>query len=301
MDVIKNDPIWNLIQHNTLDTIIDTISSKDPINFDNFITNVLSLIGEEYKKTQRNLLIAILLMHKFPDELLSTIRDDEENNLYEKANEIYNKLIMDNIDYEKIGKSIYTFSIMYSEWKIKDKKMQLDMLSELYYRYTEDIQNFMKISNDMHKQRLYNNIFKKFLNKVLKHMILLEKNWQEYLSNYNYKKIMFDKNAHTFMYKKLTEVYWENLKLQYMSGYPIDIIHNVISDYIILLNKIDNRSNLEDLYNYKSSPSELCLQLIKLNKEMDDPYIYTDYIKKNMTFEIFENIFSYLERVLSDK
>ena len=86
-----------------------------------------------------------------------------------------------------------------------------------------------------------------------------------------------------------------------MSGYPIDIIHNVISDYIILLNKIDNRSNLEDLYNYKSSPSELCLQLIKLNKEMDDPYIYTDYIKKNMTFEIFENIFSYLERVLSDK
>ena len=298
---IKNHPVWMLIKDNELDFIINKLPSQNIKNLNIFIEELFSLIGEEYETNKRNIIVAILLINKFPNELLSSNRGEEEDNLYHKAKEIYELLGISNIDYIILAKKIYTFSIMYSEWKTKDKEMQLNILAELYYRYSEDIREFLSISTDSSKKIVYNKIFKEFLNKVLNQMLILDKNWKEYLTNYNYKKIDFDENSQKFMYNKLTEVYWEHLKLQQLSRYPCDIIKQVITDYIILFTKIDNSKDLNYLYNHKSNLSELYQELVNLNKLLGDSFDYRNIIKKEDTFKFFKIIFNYLEKVLLNK
>lgn len=297
---IKNHPIWSLIKDNEIDFVINKLPSQNIENLNKFLEELFSIIGEEYEN-KKNIIVAILLINKFPCELLSSNRGEEEENLYQKSKEIYKLLITNDIDYIMLAKKLYTFSIMYSEWKNKDKQMQLNMLSELYYRYSEDINKFLSVSTNHNEKILYNKLFKGFLNKVLKQMALLDKNWKEYLSKYNYKKIDFDEKSHRFMYNKLTEVYWEHLKIQYLSSFSDDIIKQVITDYILLFTKIDNSKNLNYLYNYKSNLSELYQELINLNKLIGDSFEYKNIINKKQTFKFFKIIFNYLEKVLSDK
>lgn len=302
IESLKDDPIWKIIQNSPLDDIIANLPKYNTCLFDAYMETLFLLIEEHYEPTQKNILIAILLIHTYPDEFLSSKRCPEETILLDKVCEIYNLLILDNRNSTLLAKKIFTFSLMYSEWKKTDRDIQLNILAELYFRYSQDLREFLKISTDMNMSRYYNKLFKEFLNKVLGQMCVLDSNWHKYLDNYRYKNIGFDERTRTLMYNKLNEVYWDELKVKYLSNKSSAIIDNIIRDYSNLLEQITTEIDSNYLIHHSNAPIHICIELIKINKSIGDQTPYPDNILTlEHVFVIFRQLFQYLEKVLLDK
>ena len=68
--------------------------------------------------------------------------EDKEKAIIERAKEIYTKF--DTLSLENINKKLVTFKIIFEEWKKQDKYSQMDVLCEMYYKYTESLEDYEK-------------------------------------------------------------------------------------------------------------------------------------------------------------
>ena len=70
------------------------------------------------------------MISKFPTDIIGEKLEEKEQNIINKANEIYNKFLINEM--ENINKKLFTFKIMFDEWKKQDKYSQMNLLCEMY-------------------------------------------------------------------------------------------------------------------------------------------------------------------------
>ena len=231
---------------------------------------------------------------------------------YQKANIISDMLKEEILDYNLLSKKIFTFIIVYEQWLIDDKENQLNILCEIYYQYDEILKDFLK--NNMYSveiKKMYESIYRDFLNKILRHLSLLKKTWKKYLKNYKYKHVDFDEQSQKFMYNNLKNVYWDIMYMESCIKDNKEVIPRIINDYKILYNKLNSEINLDYLDEYKLEVKKLYYEFIRLNKLVGDSYPYPQattkilikdlHITPKVVFSQFKGIFNYLEELVSKK
>ena len=139
---IKESNIWKYIHNdnNNIDNIMVYLKKKDIdySAFDNLLCYIADNNGVNIDNINSYFIVSIIMIHKFADDIIGKNRVEEEDIIVYKANEIYN-VLLNNTNKENIHKKIITFKILYDDWKNKDKTQQLDILSDMYYKYTKSI------------------------------------------------------------------------------------------------------------------------------------------------------------------
>jgi len=291
-DSIKQTNFWKLINDNNKvvdDVILYTrtkIKKEDYDKFDIFINNLYNEYDIDKDIITKKFLISCLMIAKYPNELIAKVKNEKETLVHEKALEIFE--MISNNKSDNFNKKIVTFSIIFEDWKNKDKESQLNLLCEMYYRYKNNIDS---ISNDISNLEVENNVtmnnkdeylkeLRKQLNKILFSMKRLTSNYKEYLDNYKMKNVNYDEKVYKMMYEKLKMSYWTNIKKEIYEIKNTEAYKHIINDYLILINNI-KVSNLDisliiSLKEYEITEENLidaCITLskafIEINKQLD--------------------------------
>jgi hypothetical protein len=215
---------------------------------------------------------------------------------------------------------------MFDEWKKQDKYSQMNVLCEMYYKYTESLKEYEKDEEptdeeiiDMHSNitdtmddeakgnfvlslREKNNEEKtnvikeinNMRNKILHSLKRLSPQYQLYLKNYKMKNVKYDETVYKHVYRKMKQVYWDNVKRDIFEIKNTDIYQHIINDYLELLEDIKitdlDTSILESYKEYDVSEDNLidacvslCKLIIKCNMQIDSENydeVYEMLIKK---------------------
>jgi hypothetical protein len=166
---------------------------------------------------------------------------------------------------------MFSFKIVFDDWKEKDLKQQIDLLCEMYYRYQEAIQQY---SNNVAKSE-YVMELKQFNTKIVKSMKALTPKYQTYLDNYSQKKIGYSDKINNLVYKKLKDIYWENIEKQIYEDNNLTVIDQIITDYQDLLSNLANKNFNGDKFNVLrenytvTNLKNLAIQTVRYNKQLD--------------------------------
>ena len=272
LEDIKKSIIWTKLHNATSsDDIMSYICSNDVDYslFDKFIDSIVNNSKIEKGILRPKLIVSILMIAKYPDSIIGSELGTIENNIVKKAQEIYDKFLGNDL-YE-IHKKLITFKIMFDDWKLSDKKNQLDLLCQLYYSYTDsllecdskDLFDCQKIEESykddvfymtldekhtfiseilaMRKQEysIFVNQVNSMRNKILHSMKNLTPDYKIYLKRYNHKNIQFDKNIRNVVKHTMENVYWDNIKKDIFIDKSHLVYNKIIYDYIQLVDKID--------------------------------------------------------------
>ena len=257
-DMIQCD-IWEFIKKSeNIDQIIAYIPNVDNpkyITYNKFIQKLKEQTDTDYKITYNDI-ITIHLISKYKAEFLSKALVDIEKHIYDRANEIINIInSYNNTDNwpHILMKKMITFNIMFIDWKEKDKNSQLDILSEIFFRYNEALHEFQVSDKDEELKKIYIEELNAFMNNVLYNMKRLDSNYKEHLYKYKFKNIEFDNNSRKYIYNNLVNIFWKNIehRLRILKDYSV--INLIIDSYIDLYMKISlDEDYLDDILELKN-------------------------------------------------
>ena len=258
-DMIHCD-IWKFIDiSENIDQIIAYIPMVEKpkyIYYDKFIQKLKEKTNTDYEITYNDI-ITIHLISKYKEEFLSKTLVDIEKQIYDRANEIINIINSSSNDdsrSEILIKKIITFNIMFIDWKEKDKKSQLDILSEIFFRYNEALHEFQISDTDEALKTVYIGELNTFMNNVLYNMKRLDNKYKDHLYKYKFKNIEFDNNARKYIYNNLVNIFWKNIEYRLRILKDYTVINLIIDSYIDLYIKISlDEDYLDDILELKNS------------------------------------------------
>lgn len=301
---IKENELWQKIHSEEEVSDIIEYFKKTDINYD-VIDLFLEYLNENFGIDKNILtskfLISIFMISKFPEEIIGTKLEDKEKEVLSKASEIYNKFV--NNDLENINKKLVTFKIIFNDWKKKDKYSQMNILCEMYYKYTDSLDEYqkddnisddkiinihknitdtmddedkaefiikLKERNDIERNELIDQI-NKMRNKILHSLKELSPQYKVYLNNYKLKNVKYDETVYKHVYTKMKQVYWENIKADIFEKQNTEIYKHIITDYLELLEDINitdlDTSAISSFKDYEVSEENLldaCVGLCKM-------------------------------------
>tara|TARA_B100000575_G_scaffold292779_1_gene302097 strand:- start:765 stop:1877 length:1113 start_codon:yes stop_codon:yes gene_type:complete len=264
------------IDYSSIESLIDYISSNHSID--------KTLITCKF-------LTSIIMISKFPDDIIGNNKGETEEILHKKAVEIYQILVENKT--ENIHKKLVTFKLLFDEWKQADKLNQINLLCEMYYKYDESINEFKnkKILSDeelldinkeitdtmdseakmdyINKARAYDKeqgeIYMKHVNnarnQILHQLKELTPIYKKCLYHYKFKNVTYDESVYKMVYTKMKHIYWGNIKRDIFELQKCDIFKHVVQDYIDILSAMKitqlDYSSLESLLDYELSPDHL--------------------------------------------
>ncbi len=291
LEKIKKSDIWCKIHENqSVESIMKYLKKRDLdySYFDELIQYLVNNHDIDSETIKNNFLISTIMIYKFPDELIGKTRIDEEDLIIAKAGEIYNIIVNGNVN-NNLHKKVYTFKIMFDEWKKKDREQQLDLLSEMYYKYSKSIDEY---NNDESKEEYIKELVL-MKQKIIVSMKNLTSDYEDYLENYKYKNVEYDSSVNKMIYTKLKYVYWENIRKYIFTDNSLGVFEQVVSDYKALLKEIKvivDLGLLESLEEYDVNEHNLvqsCVEIskafININKQIDSENydeIYDMILKK---------------------
>lgn len=300
---IKSSEIWKTIHSDkSVPEILDYLKSDklDYSSINAFLDYLTENFGIEKNILRPKFMISIFMVSKFPDDIVGKKLEDKEKAIIERAKEIYNKF--DTLSLENINKKLVTFKIIFEEWKKQDKYSQMDVLCEMYYKYTESLEDYEKEENisddeiiEMHKSitdTMDNEAKGEFIaslrekheiekdavvkqinemrNKILLSLKRLSPQYQKYLKNYKLKNVKYDETVYKHVYNKMKQVYWDNIKRDIFESKNTEIYAHIIKDYLELIEDIKikdlDTSILETLRDYHINEDDLldaCITLCK--------------------------------------
>ncbi len=327
---LKKSPIWKKIHSD--ENIIDITNylKQDDIDYSE-INALLDFIHSEYgleKNTiTKKLFTSIIMISKFPDDLIGKERGDKEDLIYTKSKEIYQLLLENNIN--NINKKLITFKIIFNEWKSEDKLNQINLLCEMYYKYTDSLNEnnlntqlsddeILKQNNDITvtmdneaKQEYIDKIkeidkikreefvtqINLMRNKILHSLKKLTPNFKKYLKNYELQDVKYDESVYKMFYSKMKYVYWKNIRSDIFEKKDIEIYKHILTDYIELIDSLQlndlNSSDIKAYLDYDINEDNLingCITICKLFIK----------INKSLDSENYDEIYDMLLNKLSD-
>ena len=269
---IKTSLIWDkLHESESMDNIVEYLKTKnvDYTTISTLIDNITTNHKIAHGILRPSFIVSILMIGKFPDEMIGTKLGDTEQNIVDKAHDIYIKFETNAM--ENIHKKLITFKIIFDEWKRLDKENQIGLLCEMYYKYTESIDECVKkepvtdefilltnpdLTNTMDTVAQLNfieqvrnthqhdtDVFLKEVNgmrnKILHSMKKLTPSYMTHLNNYSYKNVKYDQSVYKAIYANIKSVYWDNIKTEIFVNKNCDIYKHVIADYTGLLDELN--------------------------------------------------------------
>ena len=302
--------IWKFIELSKhVDEIIKYIPSvMQPkyIYYNNFIQKLKEKTNTDYDITYNDI-ITVHLISKYKEEFLSKTLVDIEKHIYDRAAEIIN--IINNYTEDNLAdiliKKIITFNIMFINWKEKDKKSQLDILSEIFFRYNESLHEFQTSDIDDELKTVYTEELNTFMNNILYNMKRLDIDYQGHLFKYKFKNIEFDNNARKYIYNNLINIFWKNIEYRLRILKDYTVINLIIDSYIDIYMKISlDEDYLDDILEFKNTSSiegiySLTEVLINNNLLFENPDI--DFIlpvdSETIVMENLKLIFKHIEEL----
>ena len=273
---IKNTEFWELMNKNDADKLISYTTTRGFLETDETVfNNMLEYLSSNYNIPSEYLspkiFTSTLMIAKYPDIFLDSNRELLEQTVYERALEIYNFLEDNLSDYKLLGKKLFSFKIVFEDWKEKDLKQQIELLCEMYFRYQEGIDQF---ANDVSKDE-YVIELKQMSQKILNNMKRLTPNYQKYLDNYSDKQVSYSDKVNTLVYNKLKELYWDNINTEIFEHSNYTVIDTIIDDYQDVLIKLKNKNFNGDKFNdfrgiyTEENFKNIAIQMVRYNKQLD--------------------------------
>lgn len=310
---IKETDIWKTIHSNLhVNDIIKYFEegNKEYVCIKNFINFMIKSNDLEENFINERLFVSIIMIAKFPDDIIGKERIDKEDLIVDKAKEIYNLIIEEKID--KIHKKIFTFKIIFDNWKKEDKSNQLNILCEMYHNYNSSIEEY---ANDPSKEEYIKELIQ-MKERIINSMKQITNNYEYYIKDFKPKEFKYDEKVEKMIYTRLKGVYWENIRTEIFKNNNVNLYNQIISDYVYMINELRLRnldlSILESLseyelneYNIIDAYSTLSRALIDINKQVDSENydeIYTLLLSKlnddkRYVVDIFKLCFERLEIV----
>ena len=349
VEEIKKSDIWQKIHSDCPSNEIISYLKQENLDYtalESFLDYLTNNFGIDKNILRSKFLVSIFMISKFPSDIIGEKREEKEQNIIDKATEIYNKFLKNEI--ENINKKLFTFKIMFDEWKKQDKYSQMNLLCEMYYKYEESLKEYetddkvtdeeiieihSNITDSMDNEAKGDFIIKirekadeekdsvikqinSMRNKILHSLKRLSPQYMLYLKNYKMKNIQYDETVYKHVYKKMKQVYWENVKRDIFETKNTDIYQHIINDYLELLEDIKVRdldtSVIQSYKEYDVSEDNLldacvslCKLIIKCNMQIDSENydeVYDMLIKKldnapNFISDIFKLCFNRLETI----
>ena len=291
---IKECGIWTKIHSE--DSVINITEYLKSNTLDyQAIDSLLDYIHNEYNlennMISKKLFTSIIMISKFPDDLIGKERGDKEESIYTKSKEIYDLINTSNID--GLNKKLVTFKIMFNEWKAEDKLYQINLLCEMYYKYTDSLDEYISdidISDeellnqnksitdtmnneskqeyidkirqiDKEKKEEYVTQIHSMKNRILHSLKKLTPQYQKYLKNYKLQDVQYDESVYKVFYNKMKYVYWNNIKTDIFKKRDKSIYCHILTDYIELINSLQlkelDMSNLNSFAEYDVNEDNL--------------------------------------------
>ena len=265
LGILRESDEWDIVKNKPLNIIMNLLKKTNYIEI--FATDLLNHFNINY----RIKLVPLLLIYRFPNEIISSNRNSFEDELYQKSTEIF-KLLNDTVinDYKKIAQKILTLYLQYENWMNKDKTLQIEILCEIFKQYELF---YKKVDSDNKKN------INVFLQKILMYLKDLDSNWKQTLRNYSFKNIDYDKNSHENMLKYLQFVFWDNIKMEIFVKNNFEIMNLLIQDFLLLVKKSNMIIDTTILNNYKKIRNqedivELADIIIDITKNIDTHFNY---------------------------
>ena len=130
LNIIKKSKEWDLLTTKSLGVVTKSLKKSNSI--ESFVKDLFV----HYKISYPVKIVPLLLMSRFPNEIITNNRNDFENELYEKSIEIFKLLNHPTIDdFKNVAQKILTLYLRYEDWMTKDKTLQIDILCEIFYTY----------------------------------------------------------------------------------------------------------------------------------------------------------------------
>ena len=272
---IKDTKFWKDLHNGNADLLISFTMKKDFRETEDLFDDMLSYLSKNYNIPEEYLsakiLTSVLMIAKFPDTFLDSNREILEQTVFDRAWEIYDLMENESKEYKTLGKKLFSFKIVFEDWKEKDLKQQLDLLCEMYYRYQEGINQY---ANDVAKSD-YVQELKQISHKIVSNMKRLTPNYQTYLDNYSDKLVSYSDKINNLVYKKLKDIYWENLEDEVFNNDNYQVIDRIIDDYQEQLESLKNDNFNGSKFNqYRGiyTPENfknIAIQLVRYNKQLD--------------------------------
>tara|TARA_B100000963_G_scaffold226538_1_gene197640 strand:- start:4898 stop:5884 length:987 start_codon:yes stop_codon:yes gene_type:complete len=272
---IKDTKFWKDLHGENADLVISFTMKKEFRQTEELFDNMLAYLSKNYNIPQEylsaKLLTSVLMIAKFPDTFLDSEREILEQTVFERALEIYELINEGSKEYKTLGKKLFSFKIVFEDWKEKDLKQQLDLLCEMYYRYQESINQF---ANDVAKSE-YVDELKQISHKIVNNMKRLTPNYQHYLDNYSDKIVSYSDKINNLVYKKLKDIYWENIEDEVFNNDNYEVIDRIIDDYQEQLESLKNDNFNGSKFNqYRGiyTPENfknIATLLVRYNKQLD--------------------------------
>jgi len=299
---MKTRKEWHIISYEeNIENLFKKLQKESTL--DDFISELLKKYSISNKI--KNNMTTIILLSRFPNELLSTNLCDKETELWNRAVEIHTIIKNTTIkDFNILAKKICTFNILYDDWKSKDLHLQKDLLCELFYSYKNFYHEIDNQNLEKDVENMYKNNINDFLNKILNTLKGLNKNWKRDLKHYTFKNIEYDVQSHKHMLKYLKLVFWDNIKLEVVIKNNFKVLNFLINDYLAIIKNIISIEDKDLLENYPNinnieSAINLCNSLQIINKKIDNLYDYTNDINENNLINTLIIIFERLEYMCS--
>ena len=339
VDKIKESDIWKKIHSDLpVNEIIPYLKKEtlDYTSLENFLDYLTENFGIDKNILRPKFLVSIFMVSKFPTDIVGEKLEEKEQNIIDKATEIYKKFT-DN-DMNNINKKLVTFKIVFDEWKKQDKYSQMNVLCEMYYKYTDSLKEYEDDDNITDEEiiEMHSNItdtmdddakgefivkirekanhekisviqeINSMRNKILHSLKRLSPQYMAYLKNYKMKNVEYDETVYKHVYRKMKQVYWDNVKRDIFETKNTEIYQHIINDYLELLEDIKitglDTSILESYKEYDVGEDNLldacvslCKLIIKCNMQIDSENydeVYEMLIKKlDTTPEFISDIF----------
>lgn len=272
---VKQTQFWKHLHGGDADSLIAYTTTPNFKETEIIFDNMLSFLSENYNVPSEYLnskiFTSVLMISMFPDTFLDANREVLEQTVFDRSLEIYNLINEESKEYKVLGKKLFSFKIVFEDWKEKDLKQQLDLLCEMYYRYQEGIDKF---ANDVAKTE-YVVELKQISNKILTNMKRLSPNYQTYLDNYSNKLVSYSDKINNLVYKKLKDIYWENLEEEVFNNDNYQVIDRIIEDYQEQLEGLKNSNFNGDKFNQfkgiytPENFKNIAILLARYNKQLD--------------------------------
>mgnify|MGYP001218086957 CR=1 FL=1 len=275
-NIIKSD-IWkNIHSSSKVENAINYLKNKnlDYKPYEELIDFMVEKYDIDRDGIKSNFIVSTIMVSLFPNELIGESRIEEEELIVVKSKEIHNIIIEGNKD-DNLHKKIYTFKILFENWKNKDKEQQLDLLSEMYYKYSESIDE--NINDESKNEYVKELVCMK--QKIIISMKNITENYRDHLENYKYKNVEYDSSVNKMIYTKLKYIYWENIRKYIFTDNNVDILHRVVLDYKELIKEIKvivDVNMLDSLLEYDINENNITQasvaiskEFIKINKQID--------------------------------
>ena len=298
LDNLKKTDEWNLICNSENIELI-MLNTKNCNTFSKFILQLFQL--NNMKCSDTKLIQKTILIHRFPDIFMSSNMSEYEENLYTRSTEIFELFISGGvINFRILFKKLLTISIMYADWEVKDKNMQIKILCETFNSYNifkKEIRQQNSVSNE--DKDTYIECIQQFLNKVLHALKFLESDWKNKLANYTFKSVEYTETSHKNMVKYFKSIFWENIYIEIIVKKNYKICNYLINDYMELLNQ--DLADGTALENYKCVESlndiyDLQSIMVSINRRVDSDYNYDFLFSQNSIVHNFQKIFNRLEK-----